>query len=37
MRKIGRKCISIRKNWSGYGKDKAVGGEKKEAQHFPHA
>jgi hypothetical protein len=33
MRKLGRKCIGIRKNWLGYGKDKEIGGDKKEAQH----
>jgi len=35
MRKLGRKCIGIRKNWSGYGQDNAIGGDKKEAQQRP--
>jgi len=42
MMKLGRKCTGIRQNWLGYGQDKEIGGDKKDAQQglkgwFPHA
>jgi len=35
VRKLGKRCIDIRKKWLGYGKDKEIGGDKKEAQQYP--